>query len=245
MCLFFFTSSSSCRILASTRRQVEEICENPYRKRNGASPSDPERAETETRDEAFVQDGDFACLGLCARWNGVCPISLTQKRVMAAEPCGKNTKTVSTTSILHFHVGETVDPAIWFPLVQLKTWFELQRENPEHKLDKIEVARAWVVAPGTMRMFCGQWVRQEKKEETPFPRKSLDGHGATGCSCAKSLWKPCDGSGDRGKNDCRQIAEKSALCRLKWRPRNCTSRTDQGSTETRSRPLCAAPSSIL
>ena len=81
----------------------------------------------------------------------MCPSSLLHKRAMAAESCGKRIKTACTTKFLHFHLGETGDPAIWFPLGQLRTWLELPCEDVEHKLNKIDVARAWAAAAGNMR----------------------------------------------------------------------------------------------
>ena len=53
-------------------------------------------------------------------------------------------------SILHFHFGETGDPVIWFPLDQLRTWLELQREEMEHRLGKIDIARAWAAASANL-----------------------------------------------------------------------------------------------
>ena len=77
---------------------------------------------------------------------GVCPSSLSHIRAMAAESCGKKTKTACTTTILHVHLGETGDPATWFPVDQVRTWLELQREDLEHKLSK--VPQAWAAAAG-------------------------------------------------------------------------------------------------
>ena len=52
---------------------------------------------------------------------GMCPSSIQHRRTMAADSCGKRIKTARTTTILHFHFGESGDPAIWFPLDQLRT----------------------------------------------------------------------------------------------------------------------------
>ena len=60
---------------------------------------------------------------------------------MAADSCGKRIQTVCTTTILHFHFGESGDPAIWFPLDQLRTWLELQGEEMGHRLGKIDRPR--------------------------------------------------------------------------------------------------------
>ena len=104
-----------------------------------------------------VLDFGEARRGFCLSWPSghagtcVCPSSQTRKRALAAKSCGKKTKTVCTTTILHFPFGETGDPAIRCPLDQLRTWFELQRQDSEHRLSKIEVARAWVAAAGNMR----------------------------------------------------------------------------------------------
>ena len=40
--------------------------------------------------------------------------------------------------------------ATWFPLDQLRTWLELQREEMEHRLGKIDIARAWAAASANM-----------------------------------------------------------------------------------------------
>ena len=71
---------------------------------------------------------------------GMCPSSIQRKRTMAFDTCGKRIKTACTTTILHFHFGENGDPGIWFPLDQLRTWLELQGEEMEHRLSKIDVA---------------------------------------------------------------------------------------------------------
>ena len=59
----------------------------------------------------------------------MCPSSVQRKRTMAADACGKRNETARTTTILHFHFGESGDPTIWFPLDQLRTWLELQGEK--------------------------------------------------------------------------------------------------------------------
>ena len=82
---------------------------------------------------------------------GVCPSSIQHKRAMAADSCGKRIETACTTTILHFHFGENGDPAIWFPLDQLRTWLELQGDEMGHRLGKIDVARAWAAASANMK----------------------------------------------------------------------------------------------
>ena len=71
---------------------------------------------------------------------GMCPSSLQHKRTMAADSCGTRNKTACTTTILHFHLGEAGDPAIWFPLDQLRTWLELQGEEMGHRMAKTDIA---------------------------------------------------------------------------------------------------------
>ena len=82
---------------------------------------------------------------------GMCPSSIQHKRVMAADSCGKKTKTACATTILHFHFEENGDPAVWFPLNQLRTWLELKGEDMGHRLGKIDVARAWAAASANMK----------------------------------------------------------------------------------------------
>ena len=82
---------------------------------------------------------------------GMCPSSFQHKRTMAADSCGKRVKTARTTTILHFHFGESGDPGIWFPLDQLRTWLELQGEEMGHRLGKVDVARAWAAASANMK----------------------------------------------------------------------------------------------
>ena len=82
---------------------------------------------------------------------GICPSSVQRKRTMAADSCGKRIKTACTTTIQHFHFGEKGKPGIWFPLDQLRTWLELQGEELEHGLSKIDVAGAWATASTNMR----------------------------------------------------------------------------------------------
>ena len=67
---------------------------------------------------------------------GMCPSSIQHKRAIAADLCGKRNKSACTTTILHFHLGESGDSAIRFPLDQLRTWLELQGEEMEHGLRK-------------------------------------------------------------------------------------------------------------
>ena len=82
---------------------------------------------------------------------GMCPSSVQHKRTMAADTCGRRIKTACTTTILHFHFGEHGDQGIWFPLDQLRTWLGLQGEEMEHRLSKIDVARAWAAASANMK----------------------------------------------------------------------------------------------
>ena len=80
-----------------------------------------------------------------------CPSSIQHTRAVAADSCGKRNKTACTTTILHFHFGESGDPATWFPLDQLRTWLELQGEEMGHGPEKIDVARVWAAASASMR----------------------------------------------------------------------------------------------
>ena len=82
---------------------------------------------------------------------GMCFGSVQHKRAVAADSCGRMNETACTTTILHFHFGETGDPAIWFPLDQLRTWLELQGGEMGHRLEKIDIARAWAAASANMR----------------------------------------------------------------------------------------------
>ena len=82
---------------------------------------------------------------------GMCPSSIQRKRTMAADACGKRIKTACTTTILHFYFGESVDPAIWFPLDQLRTWLELRSEEMGHRLGRIDVAHTWSAASNNMK----------------------------------------------------------------------------------------------
>ena len=82
---------------------------------------------------------------------GMCPSSVQRKRTMAADSCGKRIKTARTTTILHFHFGEKGDPGIWFPLDQLRTWLELQGEELEHRLSRLDIAKAWATASTNMK----------------------------------------------------------------------------------------------
>ena len=108
-----------------------------------------EQIEAQTPGYEVVQDWDLAS-SVRTCWNGMCPSSIQHKRAMAAGSCGKRNKTACTTTTLHFHFGESGDPAIWFPLDQLRTWLELQSEEMGHRLEKIDVARAWAAASANM-----------------------------------------------------------------------------------------------
>ena len=66
---------------------------------------------------------------------GMCPSSIQHRRAMAADSCEKRNKTACTTTILHFHFGESGDPPILFPLDQLRTWLGLQGEEMGHRLE--------------------------------------------------------------------------------------------------------------
>ena len=92
----------------------------------------------------------FPALAFGHAGTGACPSFPPHKRAMAAESCGRKIKTACPTT-LHFHLGETGDPAMWFSLGQPRTWLELQSEDLEHRLDRVDVARAWAAASGNMR----------------------------------------------------------------------------------------------
>ena len=76
----------------------------------------------------------------------MCLSSVQHKRAVAADSCGWMNETARTTTILHFHFGETV-----IPLDQLRTWLELQGGEMGHRLEKIDIARAWAAASANMR----------------------------------------------------------------------------------------------
>ena len=113
--------------------------------------SDTERIEVQTPDDEVVQTGILPAVAYGHAGTGMCPSSIQHKRTMAADSCGKRIKTACTTTILLFHFGESGDPGIWFPLDQLRTWLELQGEEMEHGLGKIDVARAWAAASANMK----------------------------------------------------------------------------------------------
>ena len=73
------------------------------------------------------------------------------QRAVAADSCGKRNKTACTTTILHFHFGESGYPAIWIPLDQLRTWLMLQGEEMGHRIGRIDVAPAWAAAGASMK----------------------------------------------------------------------------------------------
>ena len=101
----------------------------------------------------LFKTGIFTALVYGYAGMGACPSSLPHKRTMAADSCGERTKTACTTIILHFHLGETGDPANWFSLDQIRTCFELQSEDLEHRLNRVDVARARAAAAGNMRKY--------------------------------------------------------------------------------------------
>ena len=113
--------------------------------------SHTEWVETQAPDNEGIQNWDPASHNRGATLGWACARVLSSTRTMTADACGKRNKTACTTAILHFHFGESGDPAIWFPLDQLRTWLELHSEEMEHRLGKIDVACAWAAAATRMR----------------------------------------------------------------------------------------------
>ena len=142
------------------RSWEQEIRQDSEQKRTDMSQKerphqgDTERIESQAPGYEVVQNWETGKLSAASYGHaamGMCPSSIQHKRTTAADSCGKRIKTACATTILHFHVGENGDPAIWFPLVQLRTWLELQGEEMEHRLGKIDVARAWAAASANMK----------------------------------------------------------------------------------------------
>ena len=140
------------------RSWEQEIRQDSEQKRTDMSQKerphqgDTERIESQAPGYEVVQNWDTVSGVLRTCCNGHVPeFYPTQKdygsRLVAAKGSRLRALRQSCTSMLE----KTGDPAIWFPLVQLRTWLELQGEEMEHRLGKIDVARAWAAASGNMK----------------------------------------------------------------------------------------------
>ena len=137
---------------------AQEIGQNPNQERAEVSPkkrsyqSHTKRFETQTRDTAGVQNGGSCHLWLTGTLEWVCALALFNTRgLWLLIRVAGGTRPLALRQSYIFIFGETGDPAIWFPLDQLRTWLELQGEDVGHRLEKIDIARAWAAASANMR----------------------------------------------------------------------------------------------
>ena len=131
--------------------KIQNKREQKCRKRNAHIKVIQNGLKTKHQAKKLFKTGTLPATSYGHAAMGMCPSCIHHKRTMAADACGKRIKTACTTTILHFHFRENGDPAIWFPLDQLRTWFKLQGEDMGHRQERIDVARAWAAASGNTK----------------------------------------------------------------------------------------------
>ena len=112
---------------------------------------DTERIEDQAPSYEVVQNWDSASGVLRSCCNGHVPEFYPTQKVYGSRLVREKDQDRVRDDNLALSFWRKGDPAIWFPLDQLRTWLELQGEEMGHRLGKIDVARAWAAASANKR----------------------------------------------------------------------------------------------